>query len=87
LPALPRAWKNGAVKGLRAQGGFEVSLTWDTNALKSARIRSLNGGVCNLRTEQQVSVKGFAKRSEKSGSWYVLSFPTQAGKTYEVMKN
>jgi alpha-L-fucosidase 2 len=87
LPALPRAWKSGAVKGLRARGGFEVSLTWDSNALKSAKIRSLNGGVCNLRTTQQVSVKGLNKRSEKSDNWYVLSFLTQAGKTYDVLKN
>jgi alpha-L-fucosidase 2 len=49
LPALPAAWPRGTVKGLRAQGGFEVDLRWKRKRLERATLRSHTGGQVVVR--------------------------------------
>ncbi len=49
LPALPKAWANGSVSGLRARGGFEIDMTWKDGVLISGQIRSELGHACTLR--------------------------------------
>lgn len=43
LPSLPAGWKNGKFSGLKARGGFEVSVEWKDGVMVYAEIKSLLG--------------------------------------------
>ena len=63
LPALPAAWRDGEVRGLRARGGFEVALTWRAGMPVAAEIRSLRGGPVTVRA----GVKEITNRTLAAG--------------------
>lgn len=76
LPALPDVWKEGSISGLRARGGFEVSMNWSGNRLQKAVVKSLNGGKLTIRTATPLKRSG-----KKAGNYYFYTIKTKKGQT------
>ena len=58
LPALPSAWKEGSVAGLKSRGGFEVDMEWSGSQLQKATIHSSIGGVARIRSYVELEGDG-----------------------------
>ena len=49
LPALPRAWKNGQITGLKARGAYEVDIAWANHSLERVLVKAKYDGESKLR--------------------------------------
>jgi len=87
LPALPDVWREGSVNGLQARGAFEVDIAWKGGALSEAKIQSKKGGICRVRPGGAVTVlhgnRTIKPTDDGQGG---ISFPTEAGETYRVVR-
>jgi alpha-L-fucosidase 2 len=86
LPALPKAWTEGSISGLKARGGFEVDMKWKDGQLSNAVIKSLLGGNCVICSAVPLKINGTTVVSKKTQDGYKLSFKTLKGKTYTLLK-
>ena len=85
LPALPKSWQNGSISGLKARGGFEISMEWKNGKLTHAELISHHGQPCALRTAGVVSVH---RKDDTSVSAElrdgVICFATQPDAVYYI---
>lgn len=84
LPALPPDWDKGYVSGLRARGGFEVSISWKDGRITAGEILSMSGKNCTIRckTPITISVDDINVPVTQDGECY--TFYTEVGKRYEI---
>jgi alpha-L-fucosidase 2 len=64
LPALPRAWPDGAVRGLRARGGITVDIVWRDGGLSQLTMKGAPGAALAVRyrgrlTDVRLDAEGY----------------------------
>lgn len=89
LPALPSAWPDGSVKGLRAEGGFTLDMKWNDGDLWEYSVFSGAGLECKLyleRDECLINIKNSHGENVEISymSDNVISFPTIKDETYII---
>jgi alpha-L-fucosidase 2 len=90
LPALPDAWSEGYVKGLRARGGFQINLSWKDGQWQEAEVAASVNDECVLYSNRRIAVydtETGATIAHYDNGEELYRFPTEAGKTYVVKMN
>jgi alpha-L-fucosidase 2 len=89
LPALPKAWQEGAIKGVRARGAVTVDLEWKTGKATRAVLRPDVSGEFQLRPprgQQIASVDEQGKRRPFANvAEGVVRLKLRAGKEYGII--
>jgi alpha-L-fucosidase 2 len=88
LPALPKAWADGSVKGLRARGGYAVDIAWAGGRLREAAIAATVDGPVRLRIRDVSGSLSIAGPRGALGLPHandgVITFDARAGERYTV---
>lgn len=84
LPALPEEWESGEIRGLRAKGGFEVSVKWEKGKFVWAEIIPDFDGKCNIEVDAIISVSCDGENVNSTHSEGVVSFDAEKGHVYII---
>jgi alpha-L-fucosidase 2 len=83
LPALPKEWTQGKVKGLRARGGAEVSLEWNVPGTTTATVQTMQDGAYRFRAPKGQRLLALKKQS--GATWSPHTTPAGDGTTFEIV--
>lgn len=89
LPALPKAWPDGTVKGLCTRGAVEVDISWKDGRATEARLRPNTNGTFKIRPPRghrisSVMAKG-KRRAFGRASNGTIQLKLVAGDEYRLM--
>ena len=92
LPALPSTWSKGELSGVRARGGFILSIFWDKLQVYKIEVTSLVDNIFTFKTNNSVIVsenrkedrvvasnKGFISLEMSKKQTYMIAFETMIG--------
>jgi alpha-L-fucosidase 2 len=81
LPALPKAWTHGSIKGLVARGGVEANLLWSDGNARLVELHPRVAGNFSLRAPRHQKIMRVGTKSFASN---VVEVNLQARTTYQV---
>lgn len=84
LPALPDQWKSGFIKGIKARSGFEADIKWKDNKLESAKITSINGNSCFIKSKDALCIESGDIDVPFTTDGEFIRFDTDVGKVYHI---
>ena len=87
LPALPSAWPEGRVSGLRARAGFELDIAWAEGRAREVTLHSHLGGVCRIQLSEAASATVNHQGREVPVTRIepdMIEFDTEAGAVYRI---
>ena len=92
LPALPAQWaRSGRVRGMRAEGGFELDFQWQDAKITRLKLHSLSGKECHLQlpiaqdaTINDITMGAEGNVAECKAEEGRLNFSTTAECDYEL---
>jgi alpha-L-fucosidase 2 len=75
LPALPTAWSEGRVSGLKGHGGMTVGMEWSGSRLVRAELAtSISAGSCTIRSAHPFSADARQALPDPEHGGFILSW-------------
>jgi alpha-L-fucosidase 2 len=88
LPALPKLWTDGAVRGLRARGGLVVDVAWRKGRVWSFSLQPSRDGLIRVRSAAFLGrfaiTDANGRRLSVEGKGMVRTLHLERGKSYKV---
>ncbi len=88
LPALPKAWPEGRVRGLRARGGLEIDIAWQGGKPVSAKLTAALDGTHRLRApsgSRITEIRSGPGRVVSSAEAGTVVVAVRAGRSYGLL--